>query len=83
MTEPPGPREVRVRIVPADGYELEIEDALSHPYVPAADIDTHFDRVIADEVRRELFIPDDTPLVLIITDADGRTTRAEHPPNPA
>ncbi|MFJ7275284.1 hypothetical protein [Kitasatospora sp. NPDC098663] len=82
MSDPPVPREVNVNVVPAEGYQLEIAGALSDPHVAADDIDRHFEQVIADAVRRELFIPDDVPLVLIITDSDGDITRAEQPSNP-
>lgn len=77
----PTPREVNVEIVPADGYELEIEGALSIPFVSSEDVDKHHDAVVAECVRAELFIPDDVPLVLVITDPDGELRRVEQPPS--
>ncbi|WP_405004832.1 hypothetical protein OHV13_11525 [Kitasatospora purpeofusca] len=64
----PRPREVPMEVVPAVGYELEIEGALTVPFVSADDIDKHFETAIADSVRRNLFIADDAPLVLLVTD---------------
>ncbi|WP_043472013.1 hypothetical protein [Kitasatospora sp. MBT66] len=64
----PGPREIRVEVVPAVGYELEIEGAESVPFVGAVDVEGRLEKVVADCVRRELSLSDDTPLVLLVTD---------------
>ncbi|WP_406113264.1 hypothetical protein [Kitasatospora purpeofusca] len=73
----PRAREVRVEVVPAVGYELEIEGALTVPFVSAADVEEHFDDVIADVVRRNLFLADDAPLVLLVTDEHEELRRIE------
>ncbi|WP_371517976.1 hypothetical protein [Kitasatospora sp. NBC_01300] len=80
--EPPAAREVRVEVVPADGYQLEIEGALSDPYVTTDDMNRYYEEVIADSVRRELFIADDVPLVLLVTDEDGELRRIEQSKKP-
>ncbi|MGV9271513.1 hypothetical protein ACWDRR_43505 [Kitasatospora sp. NPDC003701] len=64
----PGPREVRVEVVPAVGYELEIEGARNVPFVAAVDVDEQLAKVVSNCVRRELSLSDDTPLVLLVTD---------------
>ncbi|MFF7990308.1 hypothetical protein ACFZDG_11020 [Kitasatospora xanthocidica] len=76
-TQTPTPREVAVEVVPAEGFELEIEGALTAPFVTADDMNRWFERTVADVVRDELFIPDDAPLVLIVTDEHGAVRRIE------
>ncbi|WP_158835567.1 hypothetical protein [Streptomyces sp. NRRL S-350] len=76
------PREVNVEVVPAEGYELEIKGALSCPFVSTDDMEQQYERVITDLVRDELFIPDDAPLVVIVTDESGGLRRIEQPKRP-
>ncbi|MFC5668254.1 hypothetical protein ACFP3U_35485 [Kitasatospora misakiensis] len=76
------PREIRVEVVPAVGYELEIEGALHIPFVSAADVEEHFEDVIAEAVRRNVFIADDVPLVLLVTDEHQELRRIEQPVRP-
>ncbi|MFJ4666755.1 hypothetical protein [Kitasatospora purpeofusca] len=66
--EPGLPREVRVEVRPFVGYELDIEGAQHDPYVSAVDLEEHFEAAVANSVRRQLRIPDDAPLVLLVTD---------------
>ncbi|MGV9271441.1 hypothetical protein ACWDRR_43145 [Kitasatospora sp. NPDC003701] len=73
----PGPREVRVEVVPAVGYELEIEGAKSVPFVGAVDVDEQLAKVVSNCVRRELSLSDDTPLVLFVTDEFEEVRRIE------
>ncbi|MFJ4791922.1 hypothetical protein [Kitasatospora purpeofusca] len=73
----PRVREIRVEVVPAVGYELEIQGALHIPFVSAADIEEHFEDVIAQAVRRNLFLADDEPLVLLVTDEHQELQRIE------
>ncbi|MFJ8437280.1 hypothetical protein ACIQ9P_38915 [Kitasatospora sp. NPDC094019] len=73
----PRAREVRVEVVPAVGYELEIEGALHTPFVSAVDVEKHFETAVADAVRRNLFIADDVPLVLLVTDESEELRRIE------
>ncbi|MFF2951390.1 hypothetical protein ACFVVU_08595 [Kitasatospora sp. NPDC057965] len=82
MPDPPTPREVNVEVVPAEGYELEIEGVPDCPFVTVDDLDRHFEEVVAEHVRTSLSIPDDVPVVLHTTDSDGETTRTEHRPVP-
>ncbi|MFJ9771832.1 hypothetical protein ACIRVF_11360 [Kitasatospora sp. NPDC101157] len=82
MSDVPVPREVRVEVVRAEGYELEIEGALSFPFVTEEDMSRHPEEVIAEEVRRELFIPDYVPLVVLVTEDDGELRRIEFPATP-
>ncbi|MFE4519819.1 hypothetical protein ACFRMQ_37260 [Kitasatospora sp. NPDC056783] len=62
-----------------EGYELEIEGAMFFPFESEDDMDTAFEEVITDEVRRGLFIADDVPLVIHVTDDDGEPHRIEAP----
>ncbi|MER7848464.1 hypothetical protein ABTZ03_31520 [Kitasatospora sp. NPDC096077] len=75
------PREVHVRVVPTAGYRLEIQRALHSPFVTQDDMDDHGDRVIEDLARVELYIPDDVPVVLMVTESDGTARRIECPPS--
>lgn len=76
------PREVHVRMVPAIGCTVEIRGALHNPFVTEEDLDAHFERVVEDAVRLELFIPDDVPLVILVTEPGGTAHRIECPPMP-
>lgn len=80
--EPPAAREVIVEVFPADGVELEIEGALTTPFVGTLDIEQQYERVITEAVRDELFIPDDTPIVVLIKDDGEIIRRIEQPKRP-
>ncbi len=80
--ESPEPREVRVRLIPAVGFRLEFPGALHHPFVTEDDLSEHYEQVLADAARLELFIPDCAPLVIIATEPDEATRRIEVPPAP-
>ncbi|MEU8517400.1 hypothetical protein AB0C76_38370 [Kitasatospora sp. NPDC048722] len=79
MVTPKVPREVNVEVVPATGYELEIEGAHVFPFVSEDDMERFPDRVITDLVRDELSLDDDVPLVVIIKDEGGDLRRIEQP----
>ncbi|MET8702747.1 hypothetical protein ABZW10_28390 [Kitasatospora sp. NPDC004723] len=61
---------------------LDIEGAMSSPFVTEEDMRQHPDTSITDEVRRELFIPDDVPLVVLLTEDDGEPRRIEQSAGP-
>ncbi|MGC0316240.1 hypothetical protein [Kitasatospora acidiphila] len=62
----PAPRVVNVNVVPAVGFQLEIEGADEFPFITEDDGREHLEGAVAYEVYKALNIPEDVPLTLNI-----------------
>ncbi|MFJ4093424.1 hypothetical protein ACIPYS_17740 [Kitasatospora sp. NPDC089913] len=59
-------RVVRVQVIPAEGYVLEIEGSTETPLVTADDAEKHLAGSVDYEVRAVLGIAKDVPLTLFV-----------------
>ncbi|PYC78618.1 hypothetical protein C7C46_16090 [Streptomyces tateyamensis] len=60
------PRVVNATVRRFDGFELDIEGASDFPIICAADAHEQLHRVVSDEFRKVLDIPEGVPLTLNI-----------------
>ncbi|MGW2539300.1 hypothetical protein ACWC5I_00110 [Kitasatospora sp. NPDC001574] len=60
------PRVVRVQVVPAAGFILEIEGTTQTPVISVDDAKRHLAEVLRDEVQEVLGITKEVPLTLFV-----------------